>query len=90
MIPRSHSRGEDHLDQAGHVNLLSIVIGIVAAVLMVVGLVPLLGWLNWLVAVLCVGGIVCGALSREKSGMVVNGAVLVVSLLRLALGGGIL
>ena len=71
-------------------NFLSIIIGIVAAVVMLVGLIPLLGWLNWLVAVLCVIGIVCGAVSREKSGMAVNGAVLLISLLRLFLGGGLL
>ncbi|MBU6302701.1 MAG: hypothetical protein KGS60_14195 [Verrucomicrobia bacterium] len=71
-------------------NVISIIIGIVTLILLIVGLVPLLGWINWLVVVLCVVGIVFGAVSKQKSGMVVNGAILVISLLRLFLGGGIL
>jgi hypothetical protein len=71
-------------------NVVSILVGIVAAIIMVVGIVPLLGWLNWLVVVLCVVGIVFGAISKQKSGLAVNGAVLFISLLRLFLGGGVL
>jgi hypothetical protein len=71
-------------------NVISILIGIVALILMLPGLVPLLGLLQWLVVVLCVIGILFGALSKQKSGMAVNGAILVIAILRLFLGGGIL
>jgi len=71
-------------------NVVSILFGIIAAIIMVPGIVPLLGWLNWLVVILCVMGMIFGAASKQKSGLAVNGAVLVVSLLRLFLGGGVL
>lgn len=71
-------------------NVISIIIGIVAALIMALGIIPLLGWLQWLVVVLCVLGIIFGAISKLKSGLFVNCAVLVVSLLRLFLGGGII
>jgi hypothetical protein len=70
-------------------NVISILIGIIAAIIMVPGIVPLLGWLLWLVVLLCVVGIIFGAVSKKKSGLFICGAVLVVSLLRLFLGGGI-
>ncbi|HUF60568.1 MAG TPA: hypothetical protein VMN36_00705 [Verrucomicrobiales bacterium] len=71
-------------------NMLSILIGIVAALLMFLGLVPFLGWLNWLVLAICVIGVIFGALSREKSraGLIVNIAVGLVSMVRLIVGGG--
>lgn len=70
-------------------NLISILIGIVAAIIMIPGIVPLLGWLQWLVVVLCVLGIIFGAVSKKKTGLFINGAVLVVAILRLFLGGGV-
>lgn len=71
-------------------NVLSILIGIVAAIIMVPGILPLLGWLQWLVVVLCVIGIIFGAVSKKKSGLFICGAVLIVSLLRLFFGGGVI
>jgi hypothetical protein len=73
-------------------NVISVAIGILAAVLMGIGLVPLLGWLNWLVLGLCVLGIIFGAVSSKesRSGLIINAAVAVVGMLRLMLGGGIL
>ncbi len=72
-------------------NVISILIGIVAALLMLVGLVPVLGWLNWLVLAICVAGVIFGALSREKrAGLIINVAVGLVAMLRLFIGGGFL
>lgn len=71
-------------------NVISILIGIVAAIIMVPGIVPLLGILNWLVVVLCILGIIFGAVSKKKSGLYVCGAILIVALVRLFLGGGII
>lgn len=69
-------------------NILSLIIGIPCFALMVLGLVPGLGWLNWLVAVGCVLGILFGAASEKKQGLYVNVAVLCIGGLRLLLGGG--
>ncbi len=69
-------------------NIISIIIGIISFIGMCFGLVPFLGWVNWLVAIGCVAGIIFGALSGKKSGLYINVAVLCVGGLRLLLGGG--
>lgn len=71
-------------------NVVSIVIGLVALVGALVGFIPLLGWLNWLVIPLAVVGLVVGLLAQERSGRNVNAVVLVVAVARLAIGGGLL
>ena len=69
-------------------NILSTIIGIPCFILMCFGLVPFLGWVNWLVAIGCIVGILLGASSEKKTGLYVNVAVLCVGGLRLLLGGG--
>ena len=70
-------------------NVLSTVIGIVALIIALVGFIPLLGWLNWLVVPLAVVGLVMGLMSRQTSGRNINLVVLVLAAVRLTLGGGI-
>jgi hypothetical protein len=53
-------------------NLISIVIGLVALCLALVGFTPLLGWLNWLVIPLAVVGTAFGILARGTSGRNLN------------------
>ena len=62
----------------------------IAVLGMLLGLIPFLGWVNWAVLPLAVIGLFFGILSSESGGRNVNGIVLIVSLLRLILGGGIL
>ena len=69
-------------------NIVSLLIGIPCFILMIFGLVPFLGWVNWLVAIGCIAGILFGASSDKKSGLYINVAVLCVGGLRLLLGGG--
>lgn len=71
-------------------NVVSIAIGLVALVGALVGFIPLLGWLNWLVIPLAVVGLVVGLLAHERSGRNVNAVVLVLAVARLAIGGGLL
>ncbi|MBX3594245.1 hypothetical protein [Sphingomonas sp.] len=71
-------------------NLLSLVVGIIAFPLMLVALIPLLGWLNWLVVPLAVLGLALGALSDSNTGRNLNIVVLLVGMVRLWLGGFIL
>jgi len=70
--------------------LLSVIFGLLSAVVMIVGLFPLLGWLEWFALVGCVLGIIFGAFCQKKTGQVINIAVALVAALRLILGGGFL
>jgi hypothetical protein len=72
------------------VNVISIIIGICCFVPMSVGIIPFLGWLQWLVVGGSVLGVIFGALSREKSGLYINLVVLAVAIVRLLMGGGII
>jgi hypothetical protein len=68
-------------------NLVSILFGLVAFPVMLVGLIPLLGSLNYLVIPLAVVGVALGALSDSNSGRNLNLVVLVIGFVRLWLGG---
>lgn len=71
-------------------NAISVTIGLLALVGALVGFIPLLGWLNWLVIPLAVVGLVVGLLARGTNGRNINLVVLVIALFRLTLGGGLL
>lgn len=71
-------------------NIISIIIGLVALAIALVGFVPLLGWLNWFVIPGAVVGLVLGLISKKTSGRNINLVVLALAIVRLALGGGIL
>ena len=71
-------------------NLVSIIIGAVALVFVVVAVLPLLGWANWLVIPLAIIGAAIGAMSRGRAGLNLNILVIIVGTLRLILGGGII
>jgi hypothetical protein len=80
--------------------LISLLWGIVAMVLMFVGLVPLLGWSNWLVIPFAGVGAIIAAIGimltssekrgRAKAGLILNAIVIVVAAIRLSMGGGII
>ena len=79
--------------------LISVLWGIVAMVWMIVALIPLIGITNWLlIPFAAVGAIIAaigilftrtGRRGRAKAGLVLNGIVIVVGIIRLSLGGGI-
>ena len=71
-------------------NLISIVVGVVALPVMLLALIPLLGWLNYLVIPLAVLGAALGAMSDSNAGRNLNLVVLVVGFVRLWPGGFIL
>ena len=80
--------------------LISLLWGLVAMGWMLLALVPLLGWMNWfLIAFAAVGAMLAavgvaltrpGNRGRAKAGLVLNGLVILVAIVRLHLGGGIL
>ena len=71
-------------------NLISILIGVIALPLMLIALIPLLGWLNYMVVPVAVIGIALGALSDSNAGRNLNIVVALVGTVRLWLGGFIL
>tara|TARA_Y100000588_G_C13828458_1_gene742523 strand:+ start:75 stop:323 length:249 start_codon:yes stop_codon:yes gene_type:complete len=80
--------------------VLSLVIGILAAVMMLIGFIPCLGALNWLNIPFAVLGIIISSISlataenRPKggsiAGLVCSGMALIFGGIRLLLGGGVL
>ncbi len=71
-------------------NLLSIIFGLLAAVLALLGLIPLLGWVNWIMLPIALIGLVLGLLAEGNTGRNLNIVIMIVGALRLTLGGGIL
>lgn len=75
---------------AAMLNLVSILIGLVALFFALPGIIPFLGWINWLVVPVALLGAGIGALSRGSAGRNLNILVLIVGVVRLSLGGGFL
>ena len=71
-------------------NILSILIGVITLVLMIPAMIPLLGWMNWLLIPMGLVGALIGWMSASNMGR--NFCLLVVAIgaLRLFLGGGII
>ena len=69
---------------------LSVVIGLLSAVLLLPGLIPFLGWSLWFTLPLCLLGIILGSFCQRKIGLTINVAVACIAALRLFLGGGAL
>ena len=80
--------------------LISVLWGIVAMVFMVLALIPLLGAANWLVIPFATVGAIIAAIGillsspgkrgRAKTGLILNGIVIVVGVVRLGIGNGII
>jgi hypothetical protein len=70
-------------------NLISIIIGIAALILVIPAFIPLLGWANWIIIPIAVVGLAIGATSGQTSGRNLNIVVIAVGVIRLMLGGGL-
>lgn len=70
--------------------IISVLIGLVCAVLLIPGMIPLLGWTLWATLLGSVVGIIFGSFPKRKIGLIINIAVAVVAILRLFLGGGVI
>ncbi|MEP6908302.1 MAG: hypothetical protein ABI858_10040 [Pseudoxanthomonas sp.] len=80
--------------------LISLLWGVFAMIWMVFALIPLLGWGNWFLIPFAAVGAIIGAIGvlftssartgRAKTGLLLNGIVIVVGVVRLGIGGGIL
>jgi hypothetical protein len=70
-------------------NIVSLIIGFVALICAVVAFIPLLGWVNWLIIPLAIIGAGIGMVSSGSAGRNLNLFVIIVAIVRLAIGGGI-
>lgn len=80
--------------------LISLLWGIVALLWMILAFIPLLGWGNWFVIPFAAVGAIIAAIGllftsapnrgRAKTGLILNGLVIVVGVVRLSLGGGVI
>ncbi|WP_114313402.1 hypothetical protein [Thermus caldifontis] len=69
---------------------LSLVLAVLSLLLLLPALLPLVGWLNWLVLPLALLAAGLGVLSGEERAFKLGLLVMMVSALRLFLGGGLL
>jgi hypothetical protein len=74
---------------ASMLNILSVLIGLVALIFAIPGIIPLLGLLNWIAVPIAVVGLVVGVLSSKNTGRNLNIVILLIAIVRLSLGGGI-
>lgn len=70
--------------------MISVIIGVVALGIALVGFIPLLGILNWIAIPVAVVGLIVGMFDDRRSGRNFNAIVIAFSAIRLFLGGGIL
>lgn len=70
-------------------NILSLIVGVLALLMAIIGFFPFLGSLNWLIIPFALLGVLFGALSRSDSGRNLCLIVTVICIVRLFLGGGL-
>ncbi len=71
-------------------NLIAFIFGLIALVLAMVGFIPLLGWLNWLIIPIAAVGAIFGLVSEKNGGRNFCLVVIAICALRLWIGGGII
>lgn len=69
-------------------NIASILVGLLALAMAIPSTIPFLGWGNWFVLPIALVGVALGAMSDRNTGRNLCIVVLVIAILRLALGGG--
>lgn len=70
-------------------NTIGRIFGILAIIGMLIGMIPLLGWINWLNIPLATIGLMLSIIGKSKGGIVICVVAIFFGLFRLALGGGI-
>jgi hypothetical protein len=80
-------------------SILGFMLSLLAVVFLIIGLIPLLGWLNWITSLpTAVISMVFSLIGASRgllkglgiAGAAISGAVIIFALFRLFLGGGIL
>lgn len=70
--------------------LLGRLFGILALIGMFLGMIPLLGWLNWFNIPLAIVGLLLSIIGKSRGGIIICIVAIFFGLFRLMLGGGIL
>ncbi len=70
-------------------NMISLLIGFLALLMVAIAFIPLLGWANWLIIPSAILGLGIGATSDKTAGRNLNMIVIAIGLLRLIMGGGL-
>jgi len=70
--------------------ILGRVFGVLAIMGMLLGMIPLLGWLNWFNIPFAILGLVFSIIGKSKGGIIICVVAIFFGLFRLMLGGGIL
>lgn len=70
-------------------NMISLLIGFLALMMVAIAFIPLLGWANWLIIPFAILGLGIGATSDKTAGRNLNMIVIAIGLLRLIMGGGL-
>ncbi len=71
-------------------NIIAFLFGTIALILAIIGFIPLLGWLNWLIILIAGVGAAFGFASDKNSGRNFCFVVMAICALRLWMGGGII
>lgn len=71
-------------------NIISIIVGVIVLLFALIGFIPFLGALNWLLIPMALVGAAIGALSSHKSGRNLNLLLVAFCTIRLIIGHGIL
>ena len=66
------------------------IFGILALIGMVLGMIPLLGWLNWFTIPLAILGLVLSLIGKSTGGTVLCLLAIAFGVFRLVIGGGII
>ena len=69
---------------------LGRIFGVLAICGMLLGMIPLLGWLNWFNIPLAIIGLLVSILGKSRGWIIICVVAIFFGLLRLMLGGGIL
>ncbi len=69
---------------------LGLILGVIAAIGMLIAFIPLFGWLNWINIPIAIIGLIISAVGKSNGGMVLCGIAVMFGIIRLILGGGIL
>lgn len=69
--------------------VVSLIFGVIAACGLLLGLIPFLGWLNWIIVLPpAMLGLIFGAVSRDRSALTLSAVVCGIALVRLMFGFG--
>ncbi len=70
--------------------IIGLILGILAALGMLLAFIPLLGWLNWINIPFAILGLIFSVISKSKGGTILCIVAVIFGIIRLALGGGII